>query len=179
MILSAEERSIWYSLSASVSAGATTMLSPVCTPMGSTFSMLQIAIVLPTLSRMVSNSISFQPYIYFSTSIWPIGEASIPAVATERISSSLYATPPPVPPSVKAGRMMTGYPIPAAIAIAVSMSVAISEGTVGSPIERMVSLKSCLSSALSITSVLVPISRTPNFSSIPFLLSCMASVRPV
>ena len=37
------------------------MLSPVCTPTGSKFSMLHTAMTLPTPSRMVSNSISFQP----------------------------------------------------------------------------------------------------------------------
>ena len=38
-MLSAADRSIWYSLSDRVTAGATTMESPVCTPTGSTFSM--------------------------------------------------------------------------------------------------------------------------------------------
>ena len=57
---------------------------------------------------MTSNSISFQPKMYFSTSTWCMGEASRPAAATEAISSSLWAMPPPVPPRVKAGRMITG-----------------------------------------------------------------------
>ena len=69
MMSSAAVRSIWYSLSMSVSAGATTMESPVCTPTGSTFSMLQIVIAVPAESRMTSNSISFQPKMYFSTRI--------------------------------------------------------------------------------------------------------------
>ena len=69
-ILSAEERSIWYSLSASVTAGAMTMLSPVCTPTGSKFSMEQMVITLPLESRITSNSISFQPLMHFSTRIW-------------------------------------------------------------------------------------------------------------
>ena len=74
----AAERSIWYSLSASVSAGATTMESPVWTPTGSTFSMEQTAITLPAASRMVSNSISFQPETHFSISTCVIGERSSP-----------------------------------------------------------------------------------------------------
>ena len=37
---------IWYSLSVSVRAGATVMESPVCTPIGSTFSMAQTMIAL-------------------------------------------------------------------------------------------------------------------------------------
>ena len=44
---------------------------------------------------MTSNSISFQPKMYFSTSTWCMGEASRPAAATVSISSSLWAMPPP------------------------------------------------------------------------------------
>ena len=84
------------------------MESPVWTPTGSRFSMLQMVTALPAESRMTSNSISFQPKMYFSTSTWCMGEASRPAAATEAISSSLWAMPPPVPPRVKAGRMITG-----------------------------------------------------------------------
>ena len=46
MIFSDAVRSIWYSLSDSVWLGATTMLSPVCTPIGSKFSMLQTVMQL-------------------------------------------------------------------------------------------------------------------------------------
>ena len=63
------ERSIWYSLSARVRAGATTMESPVCMPTGSKFSMEHTATALPAASRNVSNSISFQPDMQRSTSI--------------------------------------------------------------------------------------------------------------
>ena len=61
MIFSAEERSIWYSRSERVWLGATTMLSPVWTPIGSRFSMLQIVMQVSALSRITSYSISFQP----------------------------------------------------------------------------------------------------------------------
>ncbi len=61
MIFRAAERSIWYSLSVSVWLGATTMLSPVWTPMGSRFSMLQTVMQLSAPSRITSYSISFQP----------------------------------------------------------------------------------------------------------------------
>ena len=44
---------------------------------------------------------------------------------------------------------------------------------------RIVSLNSCLSSALSIASALVPISRTPFSAKKPSLSSCIAMVRPV
>ena len=72
-------RMIWYSLSVSVSAGATVIESPVWTPIGSTFSMEQMMIALSALSRTTSISNSFQPRRLSSTRIWPTGEASIPA----------------------------------------------------------------------------------------------------
>ena len=54
-------RMIWYSLSVKVWAGATVMESPVCTPMGSKFSMEQTMMQLSFLSRTTSISYSFQP----------------------------------------------------------------------------------------------------------------------
>src|SRR5437899_489461 len=60
MIRRAAERSIWYSLSVSVCEGATTIESPVCTPIGSRFSMLQTVMQVSALSRITSYSISFQ-----------------------------------------------------------------------------------------------------------------------
>ena len=61
MIFRLTERSSWYSLSESVWLGATTMLSPVCTPIGSMFSILQMVMQLSAASRITSYSISFQP----------------------------------------------------------------------------------------------------------------------
>ena len=85
-----------------------TIESPVCTPTGSRFSIEQMVITFPALSRMTSNSISFQPAMHFSTSIWWIGEDLRPFSAISMNSSSLEAIPPPEPPSVNAGRMMSG-----------------------------------------------------------------------
>src|SRR5256885_2338516 len=76
MIRSAAERSIWYSLSVSVCDGATTMESPVCTPIGSMFSMLQTVMHVSAPSRITSYSTSFQPRRDRSTSTWPIGQAA-------------------------------------------------------------------------------------------------------
>jgi hypothetical protein len=59
------------------------------------------------------------------------------------------------------------------------MSVAMPEGTTGWPMERMASLKSSLSSALSMARMSEPSRRTPCFSSQPSFESCMAMVRPV
>ena len=69
MILRADVLNISYSLSARVRVGATTMESPVWMPTGSKFSMEQMAMTLPRESLMVSNSISFQPEMHFSTRI--------------------------------------------------------------------------------------------------------------
>ena len=100
MIFRLADRSIWYSLSESVWLGATTMLSPVCTPIGSMFSMLQTVMQLSAPSRITSYSISFHPTRDFSRSTWSIGLAAIPPDTMWRSSSSVVATPPPVPPSV-------------------------------------------------------------------------------
>ena len=74
MIFRAAERSIWYSLSMRVRAGATTMESPVWMPTGSKFSMEQMVMAVPLWSRITSNSISFHPKMYFSMSTWVMGE---------------------------------------------------------------------------------------------------------
>ncbi len=69
---------IWYSLSVSVSAGATVMESPVCTPIGSMFSIEQMMMQLSALSRTTSISYSFQPSTDSSISTSLVGEASMP-----------------------------------------------------------------------------------------------------
>src|SRR5439155_1583986 len=52
------------------------MLSPVWTPMGSMFSMLQMAIQVSLASRITSYSISFQPVSARSTRTWRMGLAA-------------------------------------------------------------------------------------------------------
>src|SRR5947208_988453 len=71
-------RSIWYSLSVSVCDGATTIESPVCTPIGSRFSMLHTVMHVSAPSRITSYSISFHPVSDRSTRTWPIGDEAIP-----------------------------------------------------------------------------------------------------
>lgn len=80
--------------------GATQKLSPVCTPMGSTFSMKQTVIFWPLASRTTSSSSSSHPSTHSSTSTWLIREAARPRGTTWRSSSTLYTMPPPVPPMV-------------------------------------------------------------------------------
>ena len=71
-------RMIWYSRSVSVRAGATVMESPVCTPIGSTFSMAQTMMALSLRSRTTSISNSFQPSRLSSTRTCATGLASRP-----------------------------------------------------------------------------------------------------
>ena len=78
----------------------------------------------------------------------------------------LYAIPPPVPPKVKAGRMIRGnLPIIWWTARASSIVVAVPEVGVLSPMSFMASLKSSRSSALSIEGSLAPMSSTPYLKS--------------
>ena len=81
-------RMIWYSLSVSVSAGATVIESPVCTPIGSTFSIEQMMMQLSFLSRTTSISYSFQPSTDSSISTSLVGEASMPR-STMSMNSAL------------------------------------------------------------------------------------------
>ena len=69
---------IWYSLSVSVSAGATVIESPVCTPIGSMFSIEQMMMQLSSRSRTTSISYSFQPSTDSSISTSLVGDASTP-----------------------------------------------------------------------------------------------------
>ena len=69
---------IWYSLSVSVCAGATVIESPVCTPIGSRFSIEQTMMQLSLRSRTTSISNSFQPITDSSISTSCVGLASRP-----------------------------------------------------------------------------------------------------
>ena len=79
----------WYSLSVSVCAGATVIESPVCTPIGSRFSIEQMMMQLSALSRTTSISNSFQPSTDSSSSTSLVGEASRPRATICSNSSRL------------------------------------------------------------------------------------------
>ena len=113
MMASAALRSRWWTGSGSVWTGATTMESPVCTPSGSTFSMEHTAMHVSSASRITSYSISCQPTRQRSTITCPMGLSRRPARTRSRYASSVSTMPPPVPPSVNAGRMTAGNPISA------------------------------------------------------------------
>src|SRR6266705_1434201 len=130
------------------------MESPVWTPIGSRFSMLQTVMHVSAASRITSYSISFQPHSERSMRTWWIGDASRPRWATAMRSASVVTNPPPVPPSVYAGRITTGRPILFTNAVTSSSdSQTIDVGT-GSPMLASMSLKACRSSALRMVSML-------------------------
>ena len=133
MIRRLADRSIWYSLSDSVWLGAITMESPVWTPIASKFSMLQIVMHVSAESRITSYSTSRHPRSERSSSTWDIGLAARPDAATSRNSSIVYANPPPVPPSVYAGRTTSGKPMRSPTSMASSSVCTVSLGADGSP----------------------------------------------
>ncbi len=108
MIRMAASRITWYSRSVSVMAGATVIESPVWTPIGSRFSIEQTMTTLSAPSRITSSSYSFHPMTLCSTSTESTGESSIARSTIVSKSATLYAMPPPVPPSVKEGRRIAG-----------------------------------------------------------------------
>jgi hypothetical protein len=73
--------------------------------------MEQMMTTLSFLSRITSSSYSFQPRRLSSIGISLMREYSRPRLAIVSYSSKVYAKPPPVPPSVYAGRMQQGRPI--------------------------------------------------------------------
>ncbi len=158
---------IWYSLSVSVCAGATVIESPVCTPIGSRFSIEHTMMQLSFLSRTTSISNSFQPSSDSSISISRVGERSRPRFTISTNSSLLYAMPPPVPPSVNDGRSTAGKPMVACTSSACSRLCAIPERAEPRPMRVIAALNFSRSSALSIAFFDAPISSTSNLVSTP------------
>ena len=133
------------------------MESPVCTPIGSTFSMEQMITQLSAVSRITSNSYSFQPMIDSSINTLFTGLAIKPEFTISLNSSIECAIPPPEPPKVKDGLMIVGNPT-------VSMSVRASSKELTKPplgMSRphliMAARNNSLSSAILIASTLEPI----------------------
>ena len=145
-------RSRWYWRSVRVCWGATVTLSPVCTPIGSTFSIEQTITTLSARSRMTSSSNSPQPSTDSSISTWPIGDASSPRRTISSTSSRVRAMPPPRPPSVNAGRMISGSPNASSAPRASATLVAIVLRAVRSPASRIVRSNCSRSSARLIAS---------------------------
>ena len=170
MIAKDASRISWYSLLVSVRAGAIVIESPVWTPIGSKFSIEQIAMHWSLQSRITSISSSFQPSKDSSIKISPAGEALSPNSAILSNSSLLYAIPPPVPPSVKLGRIISGY----FLCLSAHSRASFNECTTtlsgtSKPILSMDALNFSLSSPFSIAFASAPISSTPYFCRIPRL----------
>ena len=85
----AASRIAWYSRSERVSAGATVIESPVCTPMASKFSIEQTMTTLSARSRITSSSNSFQPMMLRSMSTSPMGDERMPERTRSSNSSRL------------------------------------------------------------------------------------------
>src|ERR687894_172115 len=96
-------RMCWYSRSVSVIAGATVIESPVCTPIGSKFSIEQTTTTLSCRSRISSSSYSFQPSTDSSISTSVTGDAARPVPASRSRSSGVRARPEPGAPRAHLG----------------------------------------------------------------------------
>ena len=93
--VAAASRRVWNSRSDSVIAGATQTESPVCTPIGSMFSIEHTITTLSLRSRMTSSSNSPQPCTDSSTRICVIGLSARPRAAIASNSAGVDAKPPP------------------------------------------------------------------------------------
>ncbi len=126
----------------------------MCTPTGSRFSIEQTTTQLPAASHITSSSSSCQPATERSTRTWPIGLAARPASTRAANSARVDASPPPVPPSVKAGRTTAGsghFP-------SCASEVTTTDSGTGSPAAVIASRKASRSSARRIASTSAPIS---------------------
>ncbi len=168
-------RSSWYASSESVICGATVTESPVCTPIGSRFSIEQTITTLSSLSRTTSSSNSSQPRTDSSTSTWPIGDSRRPRVTCASSSARVETKPPPAPPSVNAGRTTAGSETPARSSSERTMR----EPGTCRPTDWTASRKSSRSSARLIASSPAPISSIPNSSSTPLSASSIARLSAV
>ena len=175
----APSRMRWYSLSVNVMIGATVIESPVCTPIASIFSIPQTTTQLSFLSRTTSSSYSFQPSADSSINTWLIREASIPLRTIVSNSSLLYAMPPPVPPSVNAGRIIAGKPISSRNANASSIVETVLDFACSKPARSTISRNASRSSARKIISLVAPIISTSNSVSVPSSSSSHAQFNAV
>ena len=137
------------------------MESPVCTPMGSMFSIEQTMMQLSALSRTTSISNSFHPSTDSSTSTSPTGEMARPSRTTASYPALSYAMPPPAPPRVNDGRMMRGRPISSRARRASSSERTVRLRGTSRPMRSMASRNSWRFSALAMTVSSAPIISTP------------------
>ena len=147
------------------------MLSPVCIPVGSKFSIVHIVMQLLFLSRITSNSISLKPYKLFSIKIWWTGEIFNPLSVAEVKSRLFFIYELPFPPRVYAGLMTKGKPVDFAAFWASSSDETLQLYAIGTPMSCIRFLNCCLFSDFSIASIFVPKSLTLYFSNTPLVYS--------
>ena len=155
------------------------MESPVCTPIGSIFSIEQTIMQLSFLSLITSISYSFHPISDSSTKTSLIGDKDNPFFIIVWYSLTLFAVPPPAPPKVNEGLIIIGK-LRFLRAFSDSFKfLTINPLGVSIPIFFIAFLKSSLSSALLITFWDAPINLTLNLFNIFFFSSSMDKLRAV
>ena len=169
----------WYSLSVKVSAGAIVTESPVCMPIGSTFSIEQIIIQLSFLSLTTSISNSFQPSRHSSTKTWLWGDSCKPSFTILKNSFLFLAIPPPNPPNVKDGRIIAGKPIFLRHLLACSNLFTISDFGRSIPMSAIFFLNFFRSSAFAIAFEFAPINSILYFLNKPIFSALMARFNAV
>jgi hypothetical protein len=141
------------------------MESPVCTPMGSKFSMLQITTQLSLTSRMTSSSNSFHPAIDFSTRISPIGDGRCPRrPGAEALVSCGDARAGAAEDETRADH---DGPADSGRSQRLVDRVANPDSGTARPMSAMAALKSSRSSAVSMASGRAPMTSTPKRSVTP------------
>ncbi len=159
--------------------GATVIESPVWIPIGSRFSMPHTMTTLSLVSLMTSSSISFHPTSDSSMRTSRTGLV-IRAFPTFAESSECSVTMlPPVPPRVRDGRRIRGYPISAATFSASLSEYAMPLRADSRPISSIALRKLSRSSAVRIDSIFAPISSTLYLSNTPLASSSRAVLRAV
>ena len=161
----------------SVIAGATVIESPVWTPRGSRFSIVQMTMKLSALSRMTSSSNSFHPRTLSSISTSRVGDWASAQATFVSNSLSSRAIPLPDPPIVNDGRRMEGKPVSFTIDQASSTECAAPERGQARPIFSIAALKSERSSALAMDAGFAPSISTPKRSRTPLLVELQREVQ--
>ena len=141
--------------------------------------MEQMIIALSFLSLTTSISYSFHPNNDSSIKISLVGDSSNPLLTIVMNSPSSLATPPPLPPSVNEGLMITGYLINVAISNASLRLLASPDLATSILMSCMACLNNSLSSAVSIAVLVAPISSTLCSSRIPLDARSKAVFKPV
>ncbi len=155
------------------------MESPVCTPIGSRFSIEHTTTKVPAESRMTSSSNSFHPSTDASTRTWWEGEASRPFWSSLVKPSRSWAAPPPHPPRVKEGRRIAGNPMLSRAESPPSREFTVMAGNTGRPASSMARRKASRSSASRMDRTEAPSNRTPSRSRTPSSSSSIARLRAV